>query len=147
MLCEHTKLLHSNSLRSTYHSSRKLCCRIERWSESKPIRQRSWRPLLSAVFFPPILGARGWIAAGVSERVKEVYRTLHTRFSHCLLIRHRVTIVRVMEDESDDDEDIDNDDPWANDEWFPDFLKFPSEIALRDARRTNYVQNWLANRA
>jgi hypothetical protein len=56
-------------------------------------------------------------------------------------------VVRVMEDESDDDEDIDNDDPWANDEWFPDFLKFPSEIALRDARRTSYVQNWLANTA
>jgi hypothetical protein len=56
-------------------------------------------------------------------------------------------MVRVMEDESDDDEDIDNDDPWANDEWFPDFLKFPAEIALRDARRTNYVQSWLANTA
>ena len=51
-----------------------------------------------------------------------------------------------MDDESDDDEDIDNDDPW-NDEWFPDFLKFPSEIALRDATRTSYVQNWLANTA
>jgi len=49
-----------------------------------------------------------------------------------------------MEYESDDGEDIDNDDPW-NDEWFPDCPKFPSEIALRDARHTSYVQNWLAN--
>jgi len=59
----------------------------------------------------------------------------------------RAAVVWVMEDESDDCEDIDNDDPWANDEWFPDFLKFPSEIALRDARRTSYVQNWLSNTA
>jgi len=45
-----------------------------------------------------------------------------------------------MDDESDDGEDIDNDDR-ANDEWFQDFLKFPSEIALRDARRTSFMQN------
>jgi chloramphenicol 3-O-phosphotransferase len=54
-------------------------------------------------------------------------------------------MIHVMEDESDDGEDIDNDDYWANDDLLPDCLKFPSEIALRDARRTSYVQNWLAD--
>jgi len=56
-------------------------------------------------------------------------------------------MVRVMEDECDDGEDIDNDDTWANDDLLPDFLLFPSEVALRDARRTSYVQNWLENTA
>jgi hypothetical protein len=50
-----------------------------------------------------------------------------------------------MEDESDYGEDDDNDDDWGNDDLLPDFLKFPSEIALRDAQRNSYVQNWLDN--
>jgi hypothetical protein len=50
-----------------------------------------------------------------------------------------------MEDESDDGEGDDNDDDWGNDDLLPDFLKFPSEIALRDAQRNSYVQNWLDN--